>query len=150
MKSKSDCVFCESPDIKGRTVAENALAFAFLTNIPITPGHILVSPKRCVSDFFEMSLGEKKAVLELAGEMRAVLVKSFGAEGFNFAWNDGEVGGQNVPHFHLHIVPRKAGDIGIIEYEPRKFLYRPGSREQSPELELQAVAKVIKSFMGGK
>jgi diadenosine tetraphosphate (Ap4A) HIT family hydrolase len=147
MKKKLKCVFCESPEIKKRAVAENALAFAFLTNIPITPGHILVAPKRCVADFFYLTKDEKEAVLELADKMRTVLVRAFEAEGFNFAWNDGEVGGQNVPHFHLHVVPRKAGDTGITEYEPRKFLYRPGSREKSSEAELRVVAEMIRKIL---
>jgi diadenosine tetraphosphate (Ap4A) HIT family hydrolase len=43
----------------------------------------------------------------------------------------------------LHIVPRKEGDDGISEYEPRKFLYRPGERETSPEEELIEVARQI-------
>lgn len=67
------------------------------------------------------------------------------AEGFNFAWNEGKDYGQSVPHFHLHVVPRSPGDEGITEYEPRKFLYRPGSREDSPETELAAVAAEIRS-----
>jgi hypothetical protein len=72
------------------------------------------------------------------------LKKAFGAEGFNFAWNDGKNCGQSVPHFHLHIVPRKEGDAGVYEYEPRKFLYRPGEREATPEEELKMVAEIIK------
>ena len=72
------------------------------------------------------------------------LKKSFGAEGFNFAWNDGKLAGQSVPHFHLHIIPRKQDDTGILEYEPRKFIYRPGERESSPEEELQSVSRLIK------
>lgn len=55
--------------------------------------------------------------------------------------------GQTVPHFHLHIVPRKQGDAGILEYEPRKFLYRPGSREEGPEAELQSVAAQIRAVL---
>jgi len=60
------------------------------------------------------------------------LKKALVAEGFNFAWNEGAVAGQTVPHFNLHIVPRTTGDSGIWEYEPREFLYRPGSRAASP------------------
>lgn len=138
------CVFCELPEIKKRALVKNDLAFAFLTNIPITPGHTLISAKRCVAFFSDLTKEEREAISELANNMRGVLVKAFGAEGFNFAWNEGEVGGQAVPHFHLHIVPRKKGDAGITEYEPRKFLYRPGSRVVSPEEELKEVEKIIK------
>jgi len=65
-------------------------------------------------------------------------------KGFHHAWNEEKVAGQSIPHFHLHIVPRKQGDEGITEYEPRKFLYRPGSRETTPEKELQAITLQIK------
>jgi diadenosine tetraphosphate (Ap4A) HIT family hydrolase len=77
-------------------------------------------------------------------QLKAALLKVFQAEGFNYAWNEGKLAGQSVPHFHLHILPRKEGDTGILEYEPRKFLYRPGERETSPEQELNAVAELIK------
>jgi diadenosine tetraphosphate (Ap4A) HIT family hydrolase len=53
--------------------------------------------------------------------------------------------GQSVPHFHLHVIQRKTGDTGIYEYEPRKFIYRPGEREISPEEELLAVRDLIKA-----
>ncbi len=142
-KIKKSCVFCELPQIKERAVARNKLAFAFLTNIPITPGHILISPVRCVETFDGMTEKEVKAVLALRDKLIPVLKKVFVAEGFHFAWNEGKVACQNVPHFHLHMVPRKKGDEGITEAEPRKFLYRPGSREDSPEDELQAVARMI-------
>ena len=68
-------------------------------------------------------------------------------EGFNFAWNEGSVAGQTVPHFHLHIVPRKKRDAGITEYEPRVFLYRPGSRADSQHEELVSFAKELRGFL---
>ncbi len=57
--------------------------------------------------------------------------------------NDEKVAGQSVPHFHLHIVPRQEGDTGIYQYDPRQFLYRPGSRAESPELELQEISHLL-------
>jgi diadenosine tetraphosphate (Ap4A) HIT family hydrolase len=137
------CVFCTSPEIEGHTLKRNELAWAFLTNIPITPGHSLVIPVRHVETFEELTDAERAAIFGLAAEVKEALHTTFGAEGFNHAWNEGATAGQAVPHFHLHIVPRKAGDAGITEYEPRKFLYRPGSREVTPEAELQAVAQDI-------
>jgi histidine triad (HIT) family protein len=143
-----DCVFCTSQDINLRQkITENDLAFAFPTNIPITPGHTLVIPKRCVVRLSDMTNAEKLAIEELRMKVVDALEKLGWADGFNFAWNDGEVAGQAVPHFHLHIVPRKEGDAGIYEYDPRKFLYRPGSRETTPSEELNIVAKEIGSVL---
>ena len=75
---------------------------------------------------------EIKAIFDLRLQLKKALTKILGAEGFNYAWNEGKLAGQSVPHFHLHILPRKEGDTGITKYEPREFLYRPGSREESP------------------
>ena len=140
----ADCVYCVSPEIKERTIVRNELAFAFLTNIPITPGHTLICPVRHVQKFEELSREERNAIFELATKVKKVLTALFGAEGFHHAWNENPVAGQSIPHFHLHIVPRKKGDEGITEYEPRKFLYRPGSRAAMPEAELKALSEQIK------
>jgi diadenosine tetraphosphate (Ap4A) HIT family hydrolase len=139
------CAFCEIPEIKERQIVENDLAWAFPTNIPITQGHTLISPKRCISKYEDLSKEEKEAIEDLRIKICDSLKKAFEAEGFNFAWNDGKNCGQSVPHFHLHIVPRKEGDSGIYKYEPREFLYRPGSREDSPEDELKEVAELIRN-----
>jgi diadenosine tetraphosphate (Ap4A) HIT family hydrolase len=138
-----ECVYCTLPEIKERQIVENELAWSFLTNIPITPGHTLVIPKRHMSKYEDLTQDEREAVEELRVKIIKALRKTFGAQGFNFAWNDEKLAGQSIPHFHLHIVPRKEGDTGIYEYEPRKFLYRPGERETSPEQELEAVSKLI-------
>ena len=87
------------------------------------------------------------ALFALRKQVAGALKRVFSAEGFHFVWNEGKVAGQNVSHFHLHIVPRKKGDAGITEYEPRRFLYRPGSREPSPEKELQAIAKHVRDSL---
>ena len=141
------CAYCELPEIKKRQIVANDLAWAFLGNMPIVPGHALVSPKRCVPKYEDLTHYEREAVEELRMLVCASLKKTFGAEGFNFAWNDGKDCGQSVPHFHLHIVPRKKGDTGIYEYEPRQFLYRLGERAVSPETELQEVTRLIRENM---
>jgi len=131
-------------DVQSRVIIENDLAFAFPTNIPIVSGHTLISPKREVVNYDDLTKEEKEAIFDLLGRIKKSLIKAFGAEGFNVAWNEGEVAGQSVKHFHLHVLPRKEGDSGVTEYDPRKFLYRPGERETTPEEELQKVAEIIK------
>ena len=135
----------ESLRIKERLVASNELAFSFLTHMPIVPGHLLICPIRVVDNCEGLTIEEWQAILMLQKQVCIALRKSLNAEGFNFAWNMGENAGQTVPHFHLHVVPRKDGDSGILEYEPRVFLYRPGSRAISPLEELRQTADLIRS-----
>jgi diadenosine tetraphosphate (Ap4A) HIT family hydrolase len=136
-----------SEKIKDRLIVKNDLAFSFPSFMPIVPGHSLVVPIRPVATIDELTRDELKAVMELKSVLCQALTKAFDAEGFNFAWNQGDQAGQSLPHFHRHVVPRKQGDAGIHEYEPRVFLYRPGSREVTHNAELQAVAKHIRSFL---
>ncbi len=128
-------------------ISENDLAWAFPTNTPIVPGHTLVVPKRHLANIAYMTAEERAAIFELSENIKNALRKEFGAQGFNVAWNEERIAGQSVPHFHLHIVPRMENDAGILEYEPRKFLYRPGSREESLEAELIGVAQQIRSAL---
>lgn len=145
LNKEKSCPYCTIPEIKARTILENKHAWAFPTNIPIVPGHILISPKRCVAKFEDMTKIEIEAVFNLFHKLKTALEKTFKADGFNMAWNEGVLAGQSVPHFHLHVLPRKDGDTGILKYEPRKFIYRPGSREASEEKELQKIVKLIKN-----
>ena len=127
--------FNEIKEIKQRIILENNYAYIFLTNIPIVSGHLLIAPKRVVKKIEELNNEELKAIIELIIEIRPILKKVFGATGFNYAWNEGSDAGQTIPHLHIHLIPRKKGDKGITKYEPRKFIYRPGSRIKIPEKE---------------
>lgn len=137
--------FINDPTIGGRTIAENKLAIAFLGKMPIVPGHILICPKREVAKSEDLSPEEWRDILNLKKTVCEKLKNVFQAEGFNFAWNEGELAGQSVAHFHLHILPRKIGDAGILEYEPRMFLYRPGTRGLSPQEELTSIAILLRA-----
>jgi diadenosine tetraphosphate (Ap4A) HIT family hydrolase len=128
-----DCLFCHNADINERIVFQDELVKAMPTNIPITPGHLLICPVRHVATIDELTEAELIAIKNLIVRLKNSLIKAFDAEGFNIAWNEGEMAGQSINHFHIHLVPRRTGDAGIYEYEPRKFLYRPGSRDVSPE-----------------
>lgn len=136
-----------NPELQSRLIARNSLAFAFPSSMPIVPGHLLICPIRIVETCEGLSKAEWEAIISLKLDVCSALKKAFQAEGFNFAWNMGVPAGQSVPHFHLHVVPRKQGDAGILEYEPRQFLYRPGSRAQSPAEELSEISLLIREFL---
>lgn len=142
------CVFCSSVEIKKRPIFENELVVAFPTNIPITAGHTLVCPKRCVKKFEDMTVEEKSALFVATEKIMGALRKSHGAEGFNCAWNEEKLAGQSVPHFHLHIVPRKEGDTGLLGFDPRSMLYRTGDREPVSMEELIKTKDSIRSALG--
>lgn len=146
-KLNGTCIYCSNIEMQDRKIVENNLAWVFPTNIPIVPGHVLIAPKRCVAKYEDLTIEEKNSIEELRIKIIAALKKAFNAEGFNYAWNENKIAGQSIPHFHLHVLPRKEGDEGITEYEPRKFLYRPGSRETTPEQELHSISELIKSFI---
>ncbi|OGY84545.1 MAG: hypothetical protein A3F54_05565 [Candidatus Kerfeldbacteria bacterium RIFCSPHIGHO2_12_FULL_48_17] len=141
------CAFCNETSIQARTILKNAQAFVFPTNIPIVPGHVLIVPTRHVATMDELTPAEWQAIHVIMKKMKAALRKAFQAEGFNYAMNEGSVAGQSVPHLHIHLLPRKTGDSGITEYEPRQFLYRPGSRKTSPDAELNVVTKIIRAAL---
>lgn len=143
-KKHEQCVFCSLPEIKNRIIIQNDLVRAFPTNIPITEGHILIAPIRCVKSLDDMTTEEKLAVFDMADRIMDVLRKVFKAEGFNCAWNQEKLAGQSVPHFHLHVIPRKEGDTGLIGYDPRSMLYRTGDRETTDESVLIKVAHILR------
>jgi diadenosine tetraphosphate (Ap4A) HIT family hydrolase len=139
-----DCPFCNNKNISVRIIYKDDLIMAFPTNIPITPGHTLICPVRHVSRIDHLLDKELIAVKNLMIKLKHSLKKSLAVDGFNIAWNEGVAVGQSVEHLHPQVVPRKVGDAGIYEYEPRKFLYRPGSRNESPVQELQEIAELLK------
>ncbi len=132
---------------EGRVFAETTHSFAFLANIPITPGHSLVAPRRIVATVDELAPEELTDLFALVKQVKTVLRQAVGAQGFNCAWNEGRAYGQSVPHLHIHIVPRTQGDAGITQYEPRQFLYRPGSRAESPTTELADLAQHMRKVV---
>jgi histidine triad (HIT) family protein len=141
------CVYCTLEEIKTREITSNDLAWAFPTNIPITPGHTLISPKRCVKTLADLTKEERLAILDLADAIMTALKKLFSCDGFNCVWNEGRLAGQSVPHFHLHIIPRKEGDTGLLGYDPRSMLYRTGDREPTMENDLLAIRDTIKQAL---
>ena len=104
------CVFCEIDP--GKITATNELAFALFDGFPVALGHTLVVPHRHVADFFELTQEEHQAVFQLVAEMRErLLSEDDSIDGFNVGVNAGSVAGQTIFHCHVHLIPRREGDV---------------------------------------
>ena len=110
---KTGCLFCDIQTIdKNRIVAENLLAYATRDAFPVTEGHTLFIPKRHTIDYFGLVPAEVSAINQLISEQRKLLLESDPTiGGFNIGMNCGEIAGQSVWHCHVHLIPRRKGDV---------------------------------------
>lgn len=105
-----DCPFCRRIE-DGDSVERNDLAAAFLDGYPLADGHSLVVPLRHEADFFRLTTDEHHAILALVRRLAERLSKDGQLDGFNIGINVGEAAGQTVAHAHVHLIPRKVGDV---------------------------------------
>ena len=103
------CPFCHLE--KSRITLENDCAVAIPDAFPVAEGHMLVVPKRHVASLFNLPEEEQAALWRLVALVRGKLMDELRPDGFNVGVNDGPAAGQTVPHAHVHIIPRRAGDV---------------------------------------
>jgi diadenosine tetraphosphate (Ap4A) HIT family hydrolase len=95
----------------GAVLAQNALAYARDESNALSPGHVIIVPRRHVADFFDMEPAEQAAVLELLNRARKLVQEKHSPDGYNVGVNVGKAAGQSRMHVHLHLIPRYAGDV---------------------------------------
>jgi ATP adenylyltransferase len=104
------CLFCQNDE--KAVVAENRLVYAIRDGFPVTKLHTLLIPKRHVESYLDLFQPEINAVHSLLKEVQAAIIKEDAAvSGFNTGTNNGVDAGQTVLHCHLHLIPRRKGDI---------------------------------------
>lgn len=93
-------------------VASNTLAYAVRDTSPVTPLHTLILPHRHIADYFKLDAGERNAIDALLEETRRdILLRDATVGGFNIGINIGAVAGQTIFHCHMHLIPRRPGDV---------------------------------------
>jgi histidine triad (HIT) family protein len=107
-----DCIFCSivAGDIPSRTVYEDDDTFAFLDVNPLSRGHTLVIPKAHHSRVADLPESVGDALFARAHRLAPLVESAVDADGITVGVNDGEAAGQEVPHVHVHLVPRFEGD----------------------------------------
>ena len=125
--SDEQCLFCNIP--QDRVIAENSIAYAITDEFPVTEGHTLVIPKNHVDEYFGLSIEELLGCDNLLKSVRRdLLLADNSIKGFNIGMNSGAVAGQTIFHCHIHLIPRRKGDVndprgGVRNVIPGKGLY---------------------------
>jgi len=106
----SPCLFCniDNDDI----IFENNYAKVSFDTYPVSKFHSLIFPKRHISNFFELSDEELLACNKLIKKIKEKIQKEDKTiKGFNIGSNSGKVAGQSIMHCHIHLIPRREGDV---------------------------------------
>lgn len=107
--SVKNCPFCELQDGGCVLVTENVRVFR--DSFPVSKGHTLIIPRRHVASIFDLDEPDLSGVWLMISRVRWNLKNEFAPDGFNIGVNDGEAAGQTMPHAHVHVIPRYAGDV---------------------------------------
>ena len=117
---KDDCIFCKiaAGEIPSQTIYEDDSYRVILDLGPAAKGHALILPKEHYADIFELPEAKAGEVFKLARNMAGKMKAALKCDGFNIVQNNGEVAGQTVFHFHMHLIPRYTDDGQDINWKP--------------------------------
>lgn len=106
------CIFCDL--IRGAAevsmVYEDATAIAFLEDQPVNPGHVLVVPREHYERVQDIPIKVGAHLFDVATKLIPVILAAAGARDLNIVVSSGAMAGQNVMHYHIHLIPRREGD----------------------------------------
>ena len=104
------CLFCNIK--KSDYVKDNDLAYVSYDHYPVTDMHCLIIPKRHVRNYFDLKENEVTACNELIKDIKKEIeLNDLTVKGFNIGSNVGKVSGQTIFHCHIHLIPRREGDV---------------------------------------
>jgi diadenosine tetraphosphate (Ap4A) HIT family hydrolase len=103
------CPFCGVPSDRIWIATDHAIALGDAH--PVVDGHTLVVPRKHVASIYELEISEQQAIWGLVSEVRQRLLTGLKPDGFNIGLNDGLAAGQTVQHAHVHVIPRRQGDV---------------------------------------
>lgn len=118
-KKPSGCILClirnGSDEVVNLTVYRDEYFSASVNLYPYNPGHLILFPSRHIEDVRELTREEQLDRIRLESELLDVLTRLYSPMGFNLGFNIGGAAGASIPHLHLHIIPRYAGETGISD-----------------------------------
>ncbi|QKE62720.1 HIT family protein [Aquipseudomonas campi] len=143
-----NCVFCAIADgqLPAHIVHEDEHFLVLLDIFPLRPAHLLIVAKGHAPLLADLPMVAREALLALADRVGQALYRSDPSVlGINFLLNDGPVANQHVPHLHLHLIPRRTGDLAALCWRTlTRFL--PLGRKRI-EARLQREAQLLRSAL---
>jgi len=108
----NDCALCKISrhEVQAAIVQEDEYILAIMDLYPATRGHMLLMPKQHIEDIYAMPLQIGSRIMETAVQMAKAIREKLSPDGLNLVQSNGILAGQTIRHFHLHLVPRYAGD----------------------------------------
>ena len=118
----ANCIFCKiaNGDVPSQTLYEDDNFRVILDLGPATKGHALILSKDHYANLYDLPEETAGEAMKLAKKMAAKMTKSLGCEGFNLVQNNGDMAGQTVFHFHMHLIPRYQADGQKIGWKPQE------------------------------
>ena len=119
---KEDCIFCKLANgvIPTNSIYEDDKFKVILDMGPATKGHALILPKDHADNLFGLDDETAAAAMVLAKKLASKMMDKLSADGLNVVQNNGEVAGQTVMHYHLHLIPRYKEDGQHISWKPQE------------------------------
>ena len=105
------CPFCERIEAASGLAADNETAVAFPDGFPVSKGHMLIVPKSHVGRVEDLDNGQWGELFELVHQVASEVSILPGVDGVNIGVNSGEAAGQTINHAHVHVIPRRVGDV---------------------------------------
>ena len=141
-----NCIFCAiaAKRAPAALVYESSDALAFLDIHPITQGHVLVIPKKHCRNLFDIDDASGKSAMHAARVVARAMRMAFNADGMNLFQSSERAGGQDVFHFHFHLIPRFQSD-GLMARDGNDRLMRWRARGNPTPAELDAIAEKIRA-----
>jgi len=108
----TDCVFCKivAKQISATNVHEDELTLAFMDIGQVNPGHVLVALKAHAENLYALDETQAAAVARCSARVARAIRDAFSPAGLSVYQANGEPAGQTVFHYHVHLLPRHAGD----------------------------------------
>ena len=118
-----DCIFCKlaNGDIPVDAIYEDDLVKVIFDAGPASEGHVLIIPKSHADGIYDLTDEQASGVFRAAKKIACAMREGLDYDGMNVVQNNGEIAGQTVFHFHMHLIPRYKGDSVNVGWKPGKI-----------------------------